>query len=76
MEPDQPLAPLFFKRRGFAPSVRREPGAQRAPAPKHVTLDQIFAGMMPYMFIVMVCMVLMYIWSGMTLWLPNHPYGG
>jgi TRAP-type mannitol/chloroaromatic compound transport system permease large subunit len=31
--------------------------------------------MMPYMFIVIVCMVLMYIWSGITLWLPNYLYG-
>jgi TRAP-type mannitol/chloroaromatic compound transport system permease large subunit len=39
-------------------------------APKHVTLNQIFAGMMPYMLIVIVCMVIMYLWPGMTLWLP------
>jgi TRAP-type mannitol/chloroaromatic compound transport system permease large subunit len=45
-------------------------------APKHVTLNQIFAGMMPYMIIVIVCMVIMYFWPGMTLWLPNYLYGG
>jgi TRAP-type mannitol/chloroaromatic compound transport system permease large subunit len=45
-------------------------------APKHVTLNQIFAGMMPYMIIVIVCMVFMYFWPGMTLWLPNYLYGG
>jgi TRAP-type mannitol/chloroaromatic compound transport system permease large subunit len=28
------------------------------------------------MLIVIVCMVLMYIWPGMTLWLPNYLYGG
>ncbi len=32
--------------------------------------------MMPYMLIVIVCMVFMYIWPGMTLWLPNYLYGG
>ena len=26
-------------------------------APKHVTLNQIFAGMMPYMIIVLICLV-------------------
>jgi len=31
-------------------------------APKHVTLNQIFAGMMPYMLIVIVCMIFMYVW--------------
>ena len=44
-------------------------------APKHVTLNQIFSGMMPYMLIVIVCMIIMYIWPGMTLWLPNYLYG-
>ena len=42
----------------------------------HVTLNQIFAGMMPYMLIVILCMVIMYLWPGMTLWLPNYLYGG
>ncbi len=26
--------------------------------------------------IVIVCLILMYIWPGMTLWLPNFLYGG
>ena len=28
------------------------------------------------MIIVVVCMVIMYFWPGMTLWLPNYLYGG
>ena len=44
-------------------------------SPKHVTLNQIFAGMMPYMIIVCICLVFMYIWPGMTLWLPEFLYG-
>jgi TRAP-type mannitol/chloroaromatic compound transport system permease large subunit len=28
------------------------------------------------MLIVIICMVFMYIWPGMTLWLPNYLYGG
>jgi hypothetical protein len=31
--------------------------------------------MMPYMLIVIVCMVIMYLWPGMTLWLPLYLYG-
>ncbi len=31
--------------------------------------------MMPYMFIVIICMILMYIWPGLTLWLPDYLYG-
>jgi TRAP-type mannitol/chloroaromatic compound transport system permease large subunit len=30
---------------------------------------------MPYMLIVILCMVLMYIWPGLTLWLPSYLYG-
>jgi TRAP-type mannitol/chloroaromatic compound transport system permease large subunit len=45
-------------------------------SPPHVTINQIFAGMMPYMLIVILCMVFMYIWPGLTLWLPKYLYGG
>jgi TRAP-type mannitol/chloroaromatic compound transport system permease large subunit len=31
--------------------------------------------MMPYMLIVILCMALMYIFPGMTLWLPEFLYG-
>ena len=44
-------------------------------SPPHVTINQIFAGMMPYMFIVILCLILMYIWPELTLWLPNYWYG-
>jgi TRAP-type mannitol/chloroaromatic compound transport system permease large subunit len=59
----------------LSPPVAMSAFYLKGVAPKHVTLNQIFAGMMPYMFIVIVCMVLMYIWPGMTLWLPNYLYG-
>jgi len=36
---------------------------------------QIFAGMMPYMLIVILCLAIMYVWPGMTLWLPAYLYG-
>jgi TRAP-type mannitol/chloroaromatic compound transport system permease large subunit len=32
--------------------------------------------MMPYMVVIVICMVIMYLWPGMTLWLPNYLYGG
>jgi TRAP-type mannitol/chloroaromatic compound transport system permease large subunit len=41
--------------------------------PKHVTLNQSFAGMIPYMIIVGICLVFIYVWPGMTLWLPGVP---
>jgi TRAP-type mannitol/chloroaromatic compound transport system permease large subunit len=59
----------------LSPPVAMSAFYLKGVAPKHVTLNQIFSGMMPYMLIVIVCMVLMYIWPGMTLWLPNYLYG-
>ena len=60
----------------LSPPVAMSAFYLKGVAPPHVTLNQIFAGMMPYMFIVILCMVLMYTWPGMTLWLPNYLYGG
>jgi len=59
----------------LSPPVAMSAFYLKGVAPKHVTLNQIFAGMMPYMLIVIVCMIFMYIWPGMTLWLPNYLYG-
>ncbi len=60
----------------LSPPVAMSAFYLKGVAPKHVTLNQIFAGMMPYMLIVILCMVLMYLWPGLTLWLPNFLYGG
>ena len=60
----------------LSPPVAMSAFYLKGVAPKHVTLNQIFAGMMPYMLIVIVCMIFMYIWPGMTLWLPTYLYGG
>jgi len=59
----------------LSPPVAMSAFYLKGVAPKHVTLNQIFAGMMPYMIIVCVCLVFMYIWPGMTLWLPEFLYG-
>jgi TRAP-type mannitol/chloroaromatic compound transport system permease large subunit len=59
----------------LSPPVAMSAFYLKGVAPKHVTLNQIFAGMMPYMLIVIVCMVIMYLWPGMTLWLPQYLYG-
>ncbi len=59
----------------LSPPVAMSAFYLKGVAPKHVTLNQIFAGMMPYMLIVILCMVFMYVWPGMTLWLPNFLYG-
>ena len=59
----------------LSPPVAMSAFYLKGVAPSHVTINQIFAGMMPYMLIVILCMVLMYIWPGITLWLPEYLYG-
>jgi TRAP-type mannitol/chloroaromatic compound transport system permease large subunit len=59
----------------LSPPVAMSAFYLKGVSPPHVTINQIFAGMMPYMFIVIICMALMYIWPQLTLWLPNYLYG-
>ena len=44
-------------------------------APPHVTLNQIFAGMMPFMILVLVSMAMLYFFPGIGMWLPSELYG-
>jgi TRAP-type mannitol/chloroaromatic compound transport system permease large subunit len=60
----------------LSPPVAMSAFYLKGVSPPHVTLNQIFGGMMPYMLIVILCMVIMYLWPGMTLWLPTYLYGG
>jgi TRAP-type mannitol/chloroaromatic compound transport system permease large subunit len=60
----------------LSPPVAMSAFYLKGVSPPHVTINQIFAGMMPYMLIVILCMVLMYLWPGLTLWLPKYLYGG
>jgi len=59
----------------LSPPVAMSAFYLKGVSPPHVTLNQIFAGMMPYMLIVILCMVLMYIFPGMTMALPEFLYG-
>lgn len=59
----------------LSPPVAMSAFYLKGVAPPHVTLNQIFAGMMPYMLVVILCMVLMYLWPGIVLWLPEYLYG-
>src|SRR5207249_3170707 len=59
----------------LSPPVAMSAFYLKGVSPRHVTLNQIFAGMMPYMVIVCICLVFMYVWPGMTLWLPEFLYG-
>jgi len=59
----------------LSPPVAMSAFYLKGVSPKHVTINQIFAGMMPYMAIVILCMFIMYLWPGLTLWLPKYLYG-
>ena len=43
-------------------------------SPPHVTLNQIFAGMMPFMGIQLIALGLLYAFPGIGLWLPGLLY--
>jgi len=44
-------------------------------APKQVLLTQIFNGCLPFLAIVIVCMVIVYVFPQVVLWLPQALYG-
>ncbi len=45
-------------------------------APKHVRIEDIFKGCMPFIYIVVLTMILVYVFPGMVTWLPDALYGG
>ncbi|HSE01194.1 MAG TPA: TRAP transporter large permease subunit [Burkholderiales bacterium] len=44
-------------------------------APKNVLLTQIFWGCIPFLMIVLVAMLVVYVWPQLSLWLPRAIYG-
>ena len=44
-------------------------------SPPSVLLTQIFSGCMPFVYIVLVTMLIIYVFPGVALWLPNAIYG-
>ena len=44
-------------------------------APPHVLLTQIFWGCLPFLFIVLFSMLVVYVFPGISLWLPRAIYG-
>ena len=83
MLPHFDIDPLFFgilvalnlQTAFLSPPVAMAAFYLKGVAPSHVTLNQIFAGMMPFMAIVVVSMVFLYTWPGIALWLPDFVYG-
>jgi TRAP-type mannitol/chloroaromatic compound transport system permease large subunit len=43
-------------------------------APRHVTLNTIFSGSMPYLLLIMIAMILLYVFPELATWLPSYLY--
>ena len=68
------LVALNLQTAFLSPPVAMSAFYLKGVAPRHVTLNQIFAGMMPFMGIQVVAIILLYIFPGIGLWLPQLLY--
>jgi tripartite ATP-independent transporter DctM subunit len=76
------IDPLFFgvmvalnlQTSFLSPPVAMAPFYLKGVAPSRVTINEIFQGVYPFMWLVLVFMVLMYMFPGMALWLPDLMY--
>jgi TRAP-type mannitol/chloroaromatic compound transport system permease large subunit len=69
------LVALNLQTAFLSPPVAMAAFYLKGVSPPHVTLNQIFAGMMPFMAIQVVALVLLYMFPGIGLWLPSVVYG-
>jgi TRAP-type mannitol/chloroaromatic compound transport system permease large subunit len=76
------IDPLFFgllvalnlQTAFLSPPVAMAAFYLKGVAPPHVTLNQIFGGMLPFMGIQVIAIVLLYLWPQIGLWLPSVLY--
>jgi TRAP-type mannitol/chloroaromatic compound transport system permease large subunit len=76
------IDPLFFglmvalnlQTAFLSPPVAMAAFYLKGVSPPHVTLNQIFAGMMPFMGLQIVSMFVLYMWPQLGLWLPQALY--
>jgi tripartite ATP-independent transporter DctM subunit len=77
------IDPLFFgllialniQTSFLSPPVAMAPFYLKGVAPEGVTINEIFAGVMPFIVIVVISMALLYIFPQIGLWLPAYLYG-
>jgi TRAP-type mannitol/chloroaromatic compound transport system permease large subunit len=77
------IDPLFFgllvalnlQTAFLSPPVAMAAFYLKGVSPPHVTLNQIFAGMLPFMGIQILAIVILYTFPGIGLWLPSVLYG-
>jgi tripartite ATP-independent transporter DctM subunit len=78
------IDPLFFgvlvalniQTSFLSPPVAMAPFYLKGVAPKNVSINEIFAGVLPFLFIVVFSMILYYTFPQIGLWLPGVLYGG
>jgi TRAP-type mannitol/chloroaromatic compound transport system permease large subunit len=76
------IDPLFFgllvalnlQTAFLSPPVAMAAFYLKGVAPPHVTLNQIFAGMVPFMCIQVIALILLYIFPAIGMWLPSVLY--
>ena len=68
------LVALNLQTAFLSPPVAMSAFYLKGVAPKHVTLNQIFAGMLPFMGIQILAIVLLYQFPAIGLWLPEVLY--
>jgi len=68
------LVALNLQTAFLSPPVAMAAFYLKGVSPPHVTLNQIFAGMMPFMGIQVIAIFLLYMWPQIGLWLPQILY--
>jgi TRAP-type mannitol/chloroaromatic compound transport system permease large subunit len=77
------IDPLFFgllialniQTSFLSPPVAMAPFYLKGVAPKHVNINDIFSGVMPFIVLVLIAMILLYTFPAIGLWLPAQVYG-
>lgn len=69
------LVALNLQTAFLSPPVAMAAFYLKGVSPPHVTLNQIFAGMLPFMAIQVFALFLLYMFPGIGLWLPSVLYG-
>jgi tripartite ATP-independent transporter DctM subunit len=78
------VSPIFFgilialnlQTSFLSPPVAMAAFYLKGVAPPHVKLEDIFKGCMPFIYIVVFCMIMVYIFPELVTWLPDQLYGG
>ncbi|HXF89785.1 MAG TPA: TRAP transporter large permease subunit [Xanthobacteraceae bacterium] len=68
------LVALNIQTSFLSPPVAMAPFYLKGVAPSWVNINDIFRGVLPFMLIVVICMIMLYTFPQIGLWLPNQLY--